>query len=738
MRMRIINCLWQANSIPAMSGLLFAFTLLIVPMKSVAQQEYEVLRPWLFLRGDDNALYRHFYAEAAEQLASRSQAVAHVASLDDWQQRQRWIKETLLDVIGPFPDKTPLNARTMRTVQKQGFRVEHIIFESQPGFYVTSSLYIPEGLTAKAPVIVYCSGHSPNGYRAESYQRIILNLVKKGFIVFAFDPVGQGERLEYLHAESGKSRVGLPTREHDMPGVQAFIAGSSQGRYMMWDGIRAIDYLIGRPEVDPNRIGMAGRSGGGTQTAMIGALDDRVLAAAPEGYITDFTRLLQTLGPADAEQTLFNGIARGLDEPDFLAVRAPKPTLVIATVNDYFNIQGTRDTYREVSRIYDAYGAADQFRMVEDVANHASTKRNREAMYAFFQEVLDNPGDPTEAEIPLLTSAEMQVTETGQVSTSLDCASVFSLNAKFADALVAKLNESRQHLDTHLWRVRDHAEQLSGFRAPNLDDRPVFSGLIQRDGFVIEKYYIKGEGDYVIPYLLYRPAKPTGKAVLYLPSQGKAAVTDAPEIVTLVMAGCLVLIPDIIGTGETGPGQWREGDFFAHSRMDKLSHRVWYGALLVGRSIVGVRAADVVKLAGVLTRDGTQHLAAVAERELAPVLLHAAVFDTTITRVVLKEPFVSYHSLVSSRYYRLDYIESAVPGVLSAYDLPDLAACVAPRKLWLAGVKDGTGAVCPPETIAVEMHVAKTAYEAAPGQLEIRAKAADHELMVEFFADWML
>ncbi len=736
MRMRIIRGLLQANGMPAMSGLLFALLFLVQPMRSVAQQEYEVLRPWFFLRSDDNALYRHLYTEAAGHLESRSRKVAGLESLTDWQQRQRWIKETLLDVIGPFPEKTPLNAQTMNVVQKEDFRVEHIVFESQPGFYVTSSLYIPEGLPGKAPAIVYCSGHSPNGYR--SYQRILLNLVKKGFIVFAFDPVGQGERVEYLDDETGRSRVGSPTREHDMPGAQAFVTGSSQARYMMWDGIRAIDYLVERPEVDAGRIGMAGRSGGGTQTAMIGALDERILASAPEGYITNFTRLLQALGPPDAEQTLANGIARGIDEPDFLAVRAPKPTLLIATVNDYFNIQGTRDTYREVSRIYDAYGASDQFRMVEDVAPHSSTKKNREAMYAFFQQALANPGDASEVEIPLLADAEMQVTETGQVSTSLHSASVFNLNARYADRLVDGLNASRQNLDVHLPNVIEQAKRLSGYRPPDNEDKPVLSGLLQRDGFVIEKYHIKGEGDYVIPYLLYKPGKRNGKAILYLSPLGKAAVAEDKEVVALVRGGFMVLVPDIIGTGETGPGHWRGGDFFTHTRMEKLSYRVWYGALLIGRSIVGVRASDAVKLVGLLRQEGVEEVAGIAIGELAPTLLHAAAFEPAIARVMLKEPYVSYHSLVSHRYYRSDYIESAIPAVLTAYDLPDLAAYLAPRKLLLANVKDGTGAACLPEIVEAEMLVVRERYGEVSGHLAIRTETDDEGLIVDFFGDWML
>ncbi|MBN1183854.1 MAG: acetylxylan esterase [Bacteroidales bacterium] len=160
---------------------------------------------------------------------------------------------------------------------------------------------------------------------------------RKGFIVFAFDPVAQGERLEYYDPETGKDIVGDPDIVHSYSGAQAFITGSLQARYMIWDGIRAVDYLLTRKEVDPARIGITGRSGGGTQSSQIAALDDRILAAAPDG------------------------IVRGIDHADLLLVRAPKPTLIIATTGDYFSIQGFRETAEEVSGIYKAYDKEDNF-----------------------------------------------------------------------------------------------------------------------------------------------------------------------------------------------------------------------------------------------------------------------------------------------------------------------------------------------------------------------------------------
>ncbi|MBW7892994.1 MAG: acetylxylan esterase, partial [Chitinophagaceae bacterium] len=328
-----------------------------------AQKEYDVIRNnWIQFSDAPNALYKHFAGQAYAFLQEREAAIEKITTLEEWQDRQKLIKKTLSDVVGAFPERTPLNARVMRTVTKSDYKIEHIVYESVPGFLVTSSLFIPRQKTKKKlPAVIFCSGHAGIGYRTAGYQHPVLSLVKKGFIVFAFDPVGQGERLQYQDTVAGKPVIKGPVPEHSYPGAQALISGDSQARYMIWDGIRAVDYLLTRKEVDPDNIGITGRSGGGTQTAYIAAFDERIKAAAPECYLTNFTRLIQNIGPQDAEQNFTAGIFHGLDEADLLLVRAPKPALMITTSRDIFNIEGAKESEREVARIYQAYGKSDSF-----------------------------------------------------------------------------------------------------------------------------------------------------------------------------------------------------------------------------------------------------------------------------------------------------------------------------------------------------------------------------------------
>ncbi|WP_241559163.1 alpha/beta hydrolase family protein [Chitinophaga barathri] len=655
-----------------------------------AQQELDVIRNWMLYSDAPNSLYHHLAAEAFGYLEKRAATIASLHSLPQWQQRQQWLRQTLGEAVGAFPEKTPLHPRVTSVRQKDDYRVENIIYESQPGLYVTGSLFVPGNLKkgSKAPAILYCSGHSATGYRSPAYQRVILNLVKKGFVVFAFDPIGQGERLEYYDAAAGKSRHKWPSNEHSYPGAQVFITGQTLAMYMIWDGIRAVDFLLTRKEVDPARIGITGRSGGGTQCAYIAAFDDRISVSAPENYITSFTRLYQSIGPQDAEQNFPGGISRGLDMGDLLTVRAPKPCLMITTTRDMFSIQGAEETAGEVSAAYSAYDKKDNFLMVTDDAPHASTKKNREALYTFLRKHLHHPGTVTDEEIQPLSAEELQVTETGQISTSLKGETIYSLNLKAAQAKHAALQAARKQTTTYLPAMLESARKLSGYRTPTTDGAPVFTGRLQKEGYVIEKTFIKGEGDYVIPYLLLKPANTNNKAIIYLHPSGKAADAAAGgKMETLVKQGFTVLAPDMAGTGETGPGAFR-GD----SYIDSISYNLWFASIQTGRSITGIRAADVTKLAKLLVKTyGVKEVYGFAQKEMAPVMLHAAAFSKEITRIALVSPCVSWFSILSGRIYQPGFIQNAVAGSAGVYDLPDLAASLAPRRLLITGPTDGTG-----------------------------------------------
>lgn len=715
--MRIDRIITRAGTIV----LALVFQLVICFIQAVPQDQTDVIRGhWVMFDNNSDVLYKHMAGQAIDMLSKRAETVSAIRTTADWKERQQFVESTLSRIMGPFPPKTPLNAKVERVIRKDGFRIEHVIYESQPGFFVTSSLFIPDKTpkNRKTPAVIYCSGHAEEGYRSKDYIHTIINLVKKGFIVFAFDPVGQGERLEYFDPATGKSAVGGPTREHSYPGAQAFISGSSQALHMVWDGIRAVDYLLERKEVDPERIGISGRSGGGTQSAYIAAFDKRILAAAPENYITNYTRLLQNRGPQDAEQNLFNIIEAGLDHPDFLIVRAPKPTMVITTSNDIFSIQGAIETEKELLEMYRSLGHEENFIRIEDDAGHSSTLKNREAMYAFFQKHLRNPGDPADEQVQLPSPEEMMVTPTGQLSTSLKSKTVFMLNRERSADLLAKTDELRKNSPGFYSSALASARKLSGYIDPSGDVKPVLTGRIAREGYTIEKYFLKGEGDYVIPYLLFIPEKAEGNYLIYLHPRGKAAESSpGGEIERFVRKGYIVMAPDIPGTGEN-----RSETFKGDAWFNGVSHNLWYLSMLTGRSITGILAGDIARLAAVINPPGSKtRISGFARDEAGIVLLHAAAFTGAFEELILVDHLSSFSSIVLNRFYDHKYIPYTVPAALTAYDLPDLAVSLAPARLVITGMKDGNGERGDTESIRIAEETIKKGYllKGAAEMLEI-------------------
>ena len=188
-------------------------------------------------------------------------------------------------MIHGLPERNPLDPVRVRTLDRDAYRIEVLRFQSRPNFWVTASLYVPTTGNGPFPGIISPCGHSANGRIYTAYQLTYLDLVHSGFVVLAYDPVGQGERRQYWNPQTGVSEVGnTVTWEHSLPGQLLLLVGEDLTHYRVWDGMRAIDYLLTRPEVDPKRIGCTGQSGGGTFTIFISALDERVrCAAANEG-----------------------------------------------------------------------------------------------------------------------------------------------------------------------------------------------------------------------------------------------------------------------------------------------------------------------------------------------------------------------------------------------------------------------------------------------------------------------
>jgi len=564
-------------------------------------------------------------------------------------------------------------------------------------------------------------------------------------IVFAIDPLGQGEHVQYYDREIKFSAIGYSVIEHCYFGNVCFLAGVSSAKHFIWDGIRAIDYLLTRSEVDPENIGVTGFSGGGTVTSYLMALDDRVKVAIPCSWPTAYRRLLEMKGIGDAETILIHGLAKGITFEDLLEVRSPKPTLMTFTSRDeYLSLQGARDALREAKKVYSAFGKEDNLELVEDDYKHWMTPKIRLAMYAFFQKHFNMTGNPAEEKTDLPTVKELTVTPTGQIATYKGGKMVFDLNKKESEKLGENLEQSRRDIAKHLIKVKIKAREISGYATPSPDKEGAFiNGRYQRKGYTVELDAILGEsGDYAIPVLLFKPDDSLVKhpAVVYLHSKGK--ITDAVpggEIEELVKQGYVVAAADVLGMGETKHTSGR-------------GHQDGYTEVLIGRSMVGIQAGDIIRVVNYLKSRSDvnpQKIGAIAFNEMCLALLHAAAFDSSINHISLIGSLISYQSVIMNRFYRIgitkrpgsdDYWHPyevdftwGIASVLTAYDLPDLMGCLAPRKIVLAGLIDSMLEPASTELISKELEFPRSVYaKRAPGNLKILEKIDDLNAIVKW------
>ena len=229
-----------------------------------------------------------FHAGSAEK--RRTENLHKLKTPEDWKARQEETRLKLPDFVGEFPLKTPLNPRIVGTIDRGLYKIEKIIFESQPDYYVTANFYIPKKHEFPVPGVLFTCGHSADAKAAVLYHEACLGLVLKGYAVLAFDPMGQGERSEYIDPRTGENNVGFNVSQHHYLGKPSLLVDWSLAGLRIWDGIRAIDYLVSRSEVDPEKLAVTGNSGGGEMTMLITAVDKRVkvcAAAHPGGSMEE-------------------------------------------------------------------------------------------------------------------------------------------------------------------------------------------------------------------------------------------------------------------------------------------------------------------------------------------------------------------------------------------------------------------------------------------------------------------
>jgi dienelactone hydrolase len=579
-------------------------------------------------------------AIAQQQLRARATTIAAIRDTTASEERKREVRRKVLHLLGGLPEyRGPLNPKVTRVIQRDGYSIENVIFESLPNFFVTANLYRPlrEG---KHPAVLMSMGHWDGGKVAAQW--LCANLARKGFVVLAYDPVGQGERQQAYDPRLGRSLIGGSTSQHFLNGAAAILMGQNVARYFIHDGMRAIDYLVSRPEVDAQRIGATGCSGGGTQTTYIAALDERVKVAAPACYMNSFQTLFSG-AVGDSEQSLPGFLAAGLDQTDYVELFAPKPWLIASTEEDFFTPAGARQVFEEAQRWYDLYGARDRIQWVVGSGGHGTPLKVREAIYDWMiRWLLNGKGDPREERVELVPDHELWVTSKGQVE---------------GRELYQIIAETPRQPGTQS-ELRSWLNTLSSQNPPLLQD-PEITVTTTASGAS------QGKSPAVI--LVGAPSQLT-PLVRALAEQGNVVIVVKP------VAG---------------------GDDSARPRVGNWlpSTRSW----LIGRNLVAMEAAQIRAAVDAAVKRPDVDPSRISARALGIAgiwLLLAAAQDERISAITLEQTPHSFRAAIDAPLHA-NLHDAVLPGFALRFDLQDLRGLMGSRKVVWSNPTDWNGNVVP-------------------------------------------
>ncbi len=676
-----------------MWGLALAMLVAAVAARGGEKEDLSCLPP----KAGERMFHAYLLGECQKHFDARRKAIDAFTTADQVLARQKEVRATWLAAVGlrdtfgaECVPKTPLNAKVTGTLERDGYRVEKVIYESRPNHHVTACLYIPTAGKPPYPAILNPSGHNADAKAGGGNQQVAMLAAKNGFVALSYDPIGQGERIQTLDAAGKPLMSG--TGEHTQVDIGARLVGLCTAHYRIWDGVRSLDYLLSRSEVDPKRIGVTGCSGGGTMTSYLLATDERIVVGAPSCYITSLERLFATIGPQDGEQNIPNQVADGIEHADYLTMHAPNPRIILAASKDFFDQAGTWATFREAKRLFTLLGLSERVDICEVPGGHGYPKLQREAMIRWMRRWLQGKDEPvTEPDLQPEAEKDLWATKTGQVVSELKGATVWDLNLQRAKALAAqreafwKDNPKSKCLQEVLRLTGAHF-LFAGFRVrPYLKAKS--AGTVERDGYTIEKLLIERGDEMPIPALLFKPAG-EGKrpAVLYVDGRGKA--TDAAPggaIEKLVKAGNMVLSIDVRGCGETAPAK---PDRYWHAEFP-LAHITFH----LGRPWLGQRVEDVIAAYDFLTvppGQGVTKVSIVGIEKGGPVALHAAFIEEGISETTIEQSIESWMDVVATPQAKAQ-LNQVVPGALACYDLPDLVKAIAPRPVAIHNPVDAVG-----------------------------------------------
>jgi cephalosporin-C deacetylase-like acetyl esterase len=623
--------------------------------------------------GGRELLPRYVNGRIDQLMAQRVAALTQLTTPAEWKAQQDKVRSKLDKFFGTFPERTPLNAKITGKTERENYTIEKLYFESQPGYYVTANLYTPRNRPGPLPAVLFTCGHSEDGKASALYHSACLGLVHKGYVVLAFDPTGQGERLEYFSKDPKDKNVQGAVDQHYYLGRPSFLVDWTLSGLRVWDGIRALDYLVSRPEVDTAKIAAVGNSGGGQMALLITAVDQRIKVCAaghPGGQM---------------EKNYLQG--QNLFDRQLFSLIAPRPVRVI--VGDRSGEEAPhRKKVEDMQLFLQGLGyEKDRAQLVMVDGVHDLMLPKRVAVYEWLNKWFDKEEEGSaEAPLKLEDQKDLWVTNEGLTLLSLGGESGQTLNAKRLSAIyrpAKNASELKERIAARIgWTTHEKTADLAAQTRDTLD----YGDLS------IEKLTYQSEEGVVIPALLLKPKKsvPNSAVYIYVSDRGKpGSYQDTAAAFALAKQGFVVLAIDVRGTGEISP----TASLPSPVTYSSCTSQQWIQDCLdiqspgFGRTMLAMRTFDLVR--------GIDYLLSRRELKGRKIRVYgegggglwallAAVYDPRVEGVVTDGTLVSYKQLVTNRYYAVPSAYFWAPGALCDFDIPDLARLAASkRQVWV-------------------------------------------------------
>ncbi|HOK56602.1 MAG TPA: alpha/beta hydrolase family protein [bacterium] len=610
-------------------------------------------------------MFDYFIKRTRKVYYERKKRLKDIKNRKDAEKYQEYVREKIKKAFSPFPlsEKTPLNPKITGIIERNGYRIEKIIFESMPSCFVTANLYIPEKFNPPFPAVVAPCGHSIEGKAEPKYQEFCQRLVHNGFLVLIYDPFDQGERNQYYFLPEK-----LPVKKgnclaHNMIGKQMNLIGEFFGSYRVWDGIRAIDYITSRDEWDKNFLGITGNSGGGTLTTWLWAIDERLKTAAPGCFVTPLLYNLENELPQDSEQYPPGILGEGVEISDFFISRVPSPLILLGQKYDYFDIRGFKEICEELEYFYNIFDKKENFTYFIGDNTHGYHSDSQNAMVSFFCKIVGKNVLNVEPDIIIEKEKTLFATKKGNVLLEGSKPHFEIIREKTEIIIKNRKNFDESNLKNELKKILSIPESISIPHYRVL--RPV---SIKNES--IGRYAVETEENIWVILKRRNVKKPYYLEVeeeinLYVPD-----ISSEDEIKRFPDGKPSDYFVDVRGIGESMPDIKKY--FFHPYRFDYMFDGFY---LLFGESYLGKRIYDVLSVINLLNYLGCKRINLYGNRQGAIISLFVCLFSDLIERINLNKLPDSFYSLIKKPYTKLP--SSNFPkGILKITDIPEILKIV--------------------------------------------------------------